>query len=90
MTDADRDRYLMQLVADVADIKSKVINDYNAIYGNGKPGLLEDVKNITTRVGILESKQKEQSKHTGIVAGVIGFIINAVIALYAALKNHMG
>ena len=90
MTDAERDRYLLQIVSDIAEIKVKVNNDYAALYGNGKPGLLEDVKNITQKVAVLEERQQEHNKHTGMIAGIIGFIINAAIALWAAIRNHIG
>ena len=88
MTDAERDRYLLQIVSDIAEIKVKVSNDYAAIYGNGKPGLLEDVKNITQRITVLETKDKTEKNHHGIIAAVIAWIVNAAIAIYAALKNQ--
>ena len=88
MTDAERDRVLMQILQDVSEMKVKINSDYAALYGNGKPGLIEDVKNITARVLTLEVKDKENHRRTGLIAGVVGFIINAALALYAALKNH--
>ena len=86
MTDAERDRYLLQIVSDIAEIKVKVNNDYSALYGNGKPGLLEDVKNLTQRLAVLETQEKNHKSGHGILAAVIAYIINAAIAIYAALK----
>jgi len=74
----------------LARIEEKLTRDYQALHGNGKPGILDEVKNITTRVDRLEQRQKQQSKQTGLIAGIIGFIINAAIALYAAIKHHGG
>lgn len=88
MTDAERDRYLLQIVKDIAEIKVKVNSDYAALYGNGKPGLIQDVKDITERLVTLEVKDKENNRHAGLVAGIVGFIVNAAIALWAALKNQ--
>ena len=87
MTDAERDRYLLQIVSDIAEIKVKVNNDYAALYGNGKPGLLEDVKNITSRLTVLETKEKAKQNHAGFFAAVIAWIVNAAIAVYAAFKQ---
>ena len=88
MTDAERDRYLLQIVSDIAEIKVKVNNDYAALNGNGKPGLLEDVKNITQRIAVLEEQEKTHENRHGFFAAVIAWIINAAIAIYAALKNQ--
>ena len=74
----------------LARIEEKLTRDYHTIHGNGKPGIIEKVENITSRVDRLEARQKEQSKQTGLIAGVTGFIINAAIAIYAAFKNHGG
>jgi|GEM_PF-5168726 len=87
MTDAERDRYLLQIVSDISEIKVKVSNDYAAIYGNGKPGLLEDVKNITQRLAVLEEQEKSHKNSHGIFAATIAWLVNAAIAVYAALKN---
>ena len=88
MTDRERDQKLLQMCEDIAEIKVKVSSDYRAIYGNGKPGLLEDMKNITERVVTLEAKEKERQHHYGVLAGVIGFIINSALAIWAALKHQ--
>lgn len=69
-------------------IEERLKNDHTYLHGNGKPGLLEKVSNITTRIERLEIKEKERSKNTGVIAGIIGFLINAAIALWAALKNN--
>ncbi len=69
-------------------IEERLKNDFYTIHGNGKPGIVDKVNNITQRIEVLESKEKDRSKHTGFVAGVVGFIVNAIIALYAALKHN--
>ena len=85
---------MTQFEADVIDrlarIEEKLNRDYHTIHGNGKPGIVEKVENITSRVEKLEDRQTQQSNHAGVIAGIIGFIVNAVIAIYAAIKNHGG
>ena len=88
MNDKERDQMLIDIRETLAGIKVKIESDYRAIYGNGKPGLIEDMKNITERVVTLEAKEVERQKHYGVFAGIIGFIVNAALAIYAALKNQ--
>lgn len=80
-------KFEQDVIDRLARIETKLIQDYNALHGNGKPGIITKMENITSRVDNLEARQKEQSKQTGLVAGVIGFLVNAAIALYAALKH---
>ena len=79
MTDTERDELLIRLDERTAEIKNKLKTDYAHLHGNGRPGLLE-------RVQKLEDWQAAKQHHYGAVAVVIGFVINAAIALYAALK----
>lgn len=87
MTDRERDQKILQMAEDVAEIKVKVSSDYRAIYGNGKPGLIEDMRNVTQRLVVLEQREEERKHRHGALAAVIAFLVNAAIAIYAALKN---
>ena len=60
-------------------IDTKLDADYHALYGNGKPGLIHDVVELTKRVIKLE----EKNKHNGTLWIIVGFIINAAISLAA-------
>jgi len=60
-------------------IDTKLDADFHAIHGNGKPGLIADVKNLTERIIKLE----EKNKHNGTLWIILGFIINAAISLAA-------
>ena len=80
MTDAERDELLIRLDERTRKIKDDLETDFHALYGNGKPGLVE-------RVQKLEDWQAARQHHYGAVAVVAGFIINAAIAVYAALKK---
>ena len=83
-------KFEQDVIDRLARIEEKLNHDYRALHGNGKPGIVDKVENITTRVEHLERRQKEQSRQTSLIAGIIGFIINAAIALYAAIKHHGG
>ena len=80
MTDAERDELLIRLDESTKEIKNKLRTDYAHLHGNGRPGLLE-------RVQKLEDWQAACQHHYGAVAGTVGFIINAALALYATLKR---
>ena len=81
MTQFEQDvtRQLGELSAGIKAIQDALDRDYNHLHGNGKPGLLDRVKE-------LEDWRMACQHHYGAVAVVIAFIVNAAIALYAALK----
>ena len=77
-----------EVIERLARIEERLTNDYHAIHGNGKPGILETVENITHRVTVLETAAKAEKNHHGMIAVVIAWIVNAAIAIYAAFKNQ--
>ncbi len=79
MTDEERDELLIRLDERTKKIKDDLEDDYRALYGNGQPGLLDRVK-------MLEDWRLACQHHYGAVAVVIAFVVNAAIALYAAMK----
>lgn len=80
MTDAERDALLIRLDERTKKIQGDLEDDYHVIYGNGRPGLVE-------RIQRLEDWKALREHHYGTVAAVIGFIVNAAIAVYAVLKK---
>ena len=80
MTDAERDELLIRLDESTKEIKDKLKNDYVHLHGNGRPGLLE-------RVQKLEDLQAARQHHYAVIAGVIGFIVNAIGVIYAIIKK---
>ena len=83
MTKFEQDvmKQLGELNAGMQAIKESLANDYQHLHGNGKPGLIERVKE-------LEDWRASMSRHYGAVVAVIAFAINAGIALYALWKKH--
>ena len=80
MTDAERDELLIRMDERMKSIYEKLDSDYKHLHGNGQPGLL-------SRVQKLEDWKDAKQKHVGAIVGAIGFVVNAVIAWYAALKK---
>ena len=73
---------LARIEGHIEDVQGSLDRDYHILHGNGRPGLVD-------RVTALETNQKAKENHVGFFAGVIGFIVNAALALYAALKNQL-
>ena len=80
MTDEERDELLIRLDERTKKIKDDLEDDYHVLYGNGHPGLLARVQKI-------EDWQGARQHHWGAAAAVIGFIINAAVAVYAIVKK---
>lgn len=68
-------------------IETKLDTDYRTLHGDGKPGLVDKLDALEDRVRDLETRREEKQKHFGVVAGAVGFVVNAAIALYAALRK---
>ena len=82
MNDFEREviERLSGIESDIKQIREDLIEDYKVLHGNGHPGLIH-------RVTVLEANQKAKENHYGVIAGIIGFIVNAIIALFAVFKN---
>ncbi len=72
---------LSRIEENINKLKGDLKEDYKILHGNGQPGLIH-------RITVLEINQKAKENHYGMFAGIIGFIVNAALALYAALKNQ--
>lgn len=77
---------LIDIQSKVSGISAKVQNDYQALHGNGKPGLIKEVEELTKRVVAIEVKESTENTATGKVALVIGWLITTCIALAALFK----
>lgn len=80
MTDGERDALLIRLDERTKEIDKKLKNDWELLRGNGRPGLVDRVKE-------LEDWRAARDRHYGAIAGIIGFIVNAAIAIYAIAKK---
>jgi len=80
MTDAQRDELLIRMDERINTINEKLDTDYKHLHGNGQPGLI-------SRVQALEDAREAESKHHGAMWAVIGFFVNAAIAVYAVFRH---
>ena len=80
MTENERDELLIRLDERTQKIQKDLEDDYHALYGNGKPGLIEKVTK-------LEDWRDSVSRHYGAVVATAAFIINAAITVYALWKK---
>ena len=88
MTDTQRDELLIRLASDVAEVKLMTGNDYKALYGNGKPGLLDAMAVMERRVSELEGEVKARKRHWVAVCGIIAWVASAAINLLGAWIQH--
>jgi len=80
MTDSERDELLIRLDERTKKIKDDLETDFHALYGNGKPGLVE-------RVQKLEDWQAARQHHYGMIVAAVGIIVNTIGVLYAIFKK---
>jgi len=77
---------LLDIQSKVSNMSAKVQNDYLALHGNGKPGLLKEVEELTKRVVAIEVKDSTNHTAAGKVAVILGWLITTIIALAALFK----
>ena len=53
----DTETIIREIYAEVREIKTKLESDYRALYGNGHPGLIEDVADLKRELAIIKAKQ---------------------------------
>lgn len=87
MTNEQRDKLLIQISCDISEMKTKLNTDYKTLHGNGSPGLVHSHSQLEKRVAKIENDHEKNSRHWGLIAGIVAFIVNASIALYAIFKR---
>ena len=88
MTDTQRDELLIKLATDVAEVKLKIGNDFKALYGNGKPGLIDTVAVLERRISELEGEAKARKRHWVAICGIIAWVASAAVNLIGAWIQH--
>lgn len=79
MTDAQRDELLVRMDERLKGIDDALNRDYKILHGNGQPGLI-------SRVQSLENQHRSESRHGGIIAATVAFLVNAAMTAYAIFK----
>ena len=81
------DELIIQIHAKVSEIDTKLENDYRALYGNGKPGLIADVVELQKELAVIKAKQSWWGSAIAGWLSVIAFIITTVISIIALVKK---
>lgn len=81
LTPKERDALLIRIDERLEHVGAALARDYQALYGNGRPGLVERVRELEAR--------RDQSDRFGRKYGaLVAWCITTIIAAYAAWKNH--
>ena len=78
---------ILQIHAKVSEIDTKLENDYRALYGNGKPGLIADVAELQKELAVIKAKQSWWGSAIAGWLSVIAFIITTIISIIALIKK---
>lgn len=73
-------RFEQDVIERLSRIEVKVEADYRALYGNGKPGLLD-------RVNKLENSMYAGGIMYRAIVSFVAWIVTLAVAVYAAVKN---
>lgn len=76
---------LRQIYADIQVIKSNLENDYKALHGNGKPGLLADMEDAKRKICLLEARQSWWGSAIAGWISVIAWLVSTGVAFVALL-----
>lgn len=74
---------ISDLKREIGQIQVKLDSDFHALYGNGKPGLLDDHTKLDKRVHTLEILNGVKAK---VVVGIC-WIITTAIAIWGVIKS---
>ena len=78
------DEFQKDVIDRLARIEEAINNDYKALYGNGKPGLLDRMVALESKMqSILAEGQNNRDWFTRIRES-IGWLVTTAIAIYAA------
>lgn len=79
------DELLRQIYADIQVIKNNLENDYKAIHGNGKPGLLSDMEDAKREICLIKARQSWWGSAIAGWVSVIAWLVSTSIAFVALI-----
>ena len=85
MADPNDSKLLMEIHADVQVIKAKLDSDYRALYGNGHPGLIEEVANLKRDLAILKAKQSWFGTALAGWLSVIAWLVTTTVSVVSII-----
>ena len=65
-------------------IETKLDNDGKAIYGNGKPGLLDRMVALESKLQVIQAQAEANHDWFSRIRESIGWLLTTAIAIYAA------
>ena len=68
----------------LARIEEAMKNDYRALYGNGKPGLLDRMASIESQIKSIAAERKCNLDWFTRIRESLGWLMTTAIAIYAA------
>lgn len=83
----DTESLIREIYAEVREIKTKLESDYRALYGNGHPGLIEDVANLKRDMAILRAKQSWFGSSLAGWLSLLAWLITTTVSILAVLKK---
>lgn len=79
MTDDKVEELLLKVSSDISEIKTNIRAINKALYGNGHPGLVEQVSDLDRRITTIEAESRG-SKHSWVlVGGLLAFVVSTVV-----------
>ena len=83
MTENERDNMILKIASDVEVIKHDLAQDFRILYGNGKPGLIEEVQELKTQVQLIKQSQsswKQILHYVGSIlsGGLVGWLTSKI------------
>lgn len=85
MADTNDSKLLMEIHADVQVIKAKLDSDYRALYGNGHPGLIEEVSELKRDLAIIKAKNSWFGTAIAGWVSVIAWLITTAVSVVSLL-----
>ena len=80
MTDNERDKLINEIAIDVREIKVKLDRDYYTLYGDGKPGLVDDVAQAKTDILLLQEGAKRGESTWKTILHYVATLISAIVS----------
>ena len=80
MTDNERDKIINEIASDVRLIKDRLERDFRTLYGNGKPGLVDDVTQAKTDILLLQQDTKRGESTWKTILHYVATLVSAIVS----------
>lgn len=80
MTDSERDKIINEIASDVRLIKDRLERDFRTLYGNGRPGLVDDVAQAKTDILLLQQDAKRGKSAWRSILHYVATLVSAILS----------